>query len=124
VQNNGNYSKTQAKVVDTNFTGNSNNFPGRNMIINFFASTVIYGNFTMHSRKHKHRKETTMSDKYSIPNSTVGKKISERTPLPKTLVKGSTFSKSSGMEGGKMLRPGSVSKINVPPCSPSPPAKK
>lgn len=65
-----------------------------------------------------------MNDKYSIPNSTVGSKISQRTPLPKTLVKGSSFSKSSGMEGGKMLKSGDVGKISVPPCSPSPPAKK
>lgn len=131
VQNKGNYSKTQAKDEDTNSTGNSNDFPGRNMITNFFASIVISGN-TMHSRKHKHRTQhqptqqepKEMKNEVKIPNSTVGKKITMQTPLPTSLVKGSSFSKTGGMSGGTTLKPGSVSKISVPPCAPSPPAKK
>ena len=65
-----------------------------------------------------------MKDKYTVPNSTVSKKITDRSPLPQTTVKGSTFSKTTSMSGGTILKSGDVGKISVPPCSPSPPAKK
>ncbi len=61
-------------------------------------------------------------DSYKVPAST--KKGSPMTAIPNTLVKGSTWSKTGSMAGGTMLKPGSVGKISVPPCAPSPPAKK
>ena len=65
-----------------------------------------------------------MAKEYKIPNSTVGRKISERTPLPKTLVKGSNFSKSKEPSSGHTVGCGSeTKKIAYPPMAPSPPAK-
>ena len=61
-------------------------------------------------------------DTYKVPAST--KKGSPQTAVPNTLVKGSLWSKSDGMSGGTILKPGNVGKISVPPCAPSPPAKK
>ena len=61
-------------------------------------------------------------DSYKVPAST--KKGSPQSSLPQTLVKGSKWSKTDSMSGGTSLKPGSVGKISVPGCSPSPPAKK
>ena len=61
-------------------------------------------------------------ESYKVPAST--KKGSPMTAIPTTLVKGSLWSKTGSMEGGRMLKAGEVGKISVPACSPSPLAKK
>lgn len=63
---------------------------------------------------------------YTIPNSTVGKKISARPPNPTSLVKGSKtqVGAKTFLSGGAIIKAGDVGKIPVPPAAPSPPAKK
>ena len=60
---------------------------------------------------------------YKIPAST--KKGAPQSLLPQTLVRGSNWSKNVGsLGGGSLIKGGDVGKIPVPPCAPSPPAKK
>ncbi len=61
-------------------------------------------------------------ESYKVSAST--KKGSPMTAIPPSLVKGSLWSRTGSMDGGRMLRAGEVGKIHVPACTPSPPAKK